>query len=320
MNILFEHSGILPVEKYGGIERMIYWHMVELVKKGHRVSLIGNPCSQVGGQGIRLIPRKEKNWHIQIPPGTDIIHLFYNHTAMIDIPLINTIGGNGQIGEKFPLNSIFVSQNHAHNHNSNCFVYNGIDLDEYPYNPRKNMPWKNFLFLAKASWRVKNLMGAIKACKRTKKNLHVIGGRSWWPWHHVSNYGMLGGEEKLDTIRNCDALLFPVRWHEPFGLAIIEAMSQGLPVLSSSYGSLPELVTPDSGILCQNIKELVMALENPRTWNRDLIRQYVEKKFSIKIFTQRYIELYQEVIEGKTLNPSPPHWKYPQRAETLMRF
>ena len=320
MNILFEHSGVLPVKTYGGTERILYWHMVELVRQGHRVTLVGDPRCQVADVGIRLIPKGEKNWYGSIPAETDIVHLFYNHTLPVEIPLINTIEGNGQPGERFPLNSVFVSRKHARNHGSDCFVYNGIDLKEYPYFSEGKKRWRDFLFLAKASWRVKNLVGARHVCKKTAKHLHVVGGRTWWPHRHVTNYGMLGGEEKLAAIRRCDALLFPVRWHEPFGIAVIEAMSQGLPVLASPYGSLPELITPETGVICRNGEEMVEALEHSRSWDREAIRRHVEEHFSIATFTRRYLELYQKVMEGKRLNDAPPAWKYSQRAETLLNF
>ena len=59
MKIVFHHEHILPVIKYGGIERIIYWHMLELVKQGHEVVLIGNEKSDVERYGITLIPIDE---------------------------------------------------------------------------------------------------------------------------------------------------------------------------------------------------------------------------------------------------------------------
>ena len=318
MKILFEHKGVLPVTAYGGIERMLCWHMLELVRQGHHVTLIGDPRSTLSG--IRLIPRQGDNWQEQIPLDTDVVHLFHNTPLPIDIPQVHTIGGNGQPGESFTLNSIFVSRNHAHNHGSECFVYNGIDLNEYPYTPKKCNSWTNFLFLAKASWRVKNLKGTISSCRRANKNLHVIGGRSWWPKKRITYHGMLGGENKLAIIRNCDALLFPVRWHEPFGIAVIEAMAQGLPVLGSPYGSLPELITPETGRICQNAEELVEVLLNPPQWDSQKIRESVEQHFSITAFTRAYLDIYQRAINGESLNPTPPRWQYLQRAEELLPF
>jgi len=42
--------------------------------------------------------------------------------------------------------------------------------------------------------------------------------------------------------RSADVLLVPSIWEEPFGLVTIEAMSQGLPVIASNVGGLPENV------------------------------------------------------------------------------
>ena len=40
----------------------------------------------------------------------------------------------------------------------------------------------------------------------------------------------------------CHALLFPIDWPEPFGLAMIEAMACGTPVIAYPFGSVPEVV------------------------------------------------------------------------------
>jgi hypothetical protein len=47
MKIVFSHSGVLPVLGYGGIERIVFWHMAELARMGHKVVLIGHPDSRV---------------------------------------------------------------------------------------------------------------------------------------------------------------------------------------------------------------------------------------------------------------------------------
>jgi len=46
----------------------------------------------------------------------------------------------------------------------------------------------------------------------------------------------------MDSIKGYDALLFPSLWEEPFGMVIIEAMSQGLPVVASRVGGVPEII------------------------------------------------------------------------------
>ena len=56
MKIVFSHTGVLPVIGYGGIERILFWHMAELARLGHQVVLIGHPDSKVQEYGIELIP------------------------------------------------------------------------------------------------------------------------------------------------------------------------------------------------------------------------------------------------------------------------
>ncbi len=323
MKIVFHFEEILPVKTYGGIERILFWHMKELVRQNHQVVLIGHPDSKVEEYGIQLIKidlNQKASWENLIPKDADIIHLSYNHTPKNSIPTINTVHGNGKIGEKFTLNSVFVSKKHAEIHNSESFVHNAIDLIEYPFKT-KELKWDSFLFLAKASWRVKNLKHTVWAARKARKHLHIIGGRWFGLSRFIHNHGIIGGDEKINIMNDCDALIFPVRWHEPFGIAIIEAMSQGLPVIGSSFGSLPELISEDVGYIVHSHQELLNVLSSPtKKFDSTKIRKYVEENFSISKHTKEYLNLYQKVIAGENLNKFIPQYKLNQRAEDLLDF
>lgn len=324
MKIVFFHNGILPVMGYGGIERILFWHMVELARLKHHVVLIGHADSQVEKFGIELIPiiGNGEKWESQIPQDADIIHLSFNYIVPGKIPTIVTVHGNGKIGEVFDYNSVFVSKKHAEIHGSSQFIHNAIDLSEYPYEPKKTREWNHFLFLAKASWRVKNLKDAVAVARKTHKHLHVAGGRWWGLSRYVHNHGIVGGEEKMSIIRSCDFMVFPVRWHEPFGIAVIEAMSQGLPVIGSPYGSLPELITKDVGFIAKNSTELERLVKENHSekFNPQVIRKYVEDNFSITQHALKYLELYQNVINGKKLNSQKPTYQLANRAQDLLEF
>lgn len=320
MKVTFSHPNPLPVLKYGGSERILFWHMKELVKQGHQVVLIGHPASDVQRYGIELIAIEHERWMQQIPTDTDIVHMFTN-TEVPDFPTLITIQGNGKPSESFSRNTVFLTKKHAAIHGSEVFVYNALDFEEYPWKPFKaDKTWDNFLFMAKGSWKVKNLKHCINASKKAHKHLHIGGGKALFPSRYIHSYGMVGGEQKLEIMNKCDALLWPVRWHEPFGIAVIEAMALGLAVIASPYGSLPELITPESGVIVNSYAELIEVLKENKRFDAQTIRTYVEKHFSISTLTEQYLSLYKKVIAGEKLNPKNPTWNLPHDSEHLLDF
>ena len=326
MKILFEHSGVLPVQKYGGTERIIYWLMKELVQLGHKVYLLGHPVSQVSKIGVILIKKilGQTDWRAQIPKDVDLIHLFYTPSFELPKPVLVTIEGNGKVNERFHLNTLFISKRHAEIHGSTHFVYNGIDLEEYPLNNLEKKvgrkKWSDFLFLAKAGWKVKNLRDCIRACKKVKKNLHIAGGRVWSFSTNIYSYGMVGQKEKLKLLEQADALLFPVKWEEPFGIAIIEAFAMGLPVIGSAYGSLPELIRPNTGIICRSYKEFEESLNEKNKFDPHEIRSYVEEFFSSHLMAKKYQPYYQLVASGASIHKSQPCYQFQSSAEEIGLF
>ncbi len=59
---------------------------------------------------------------------------------------------------------------------------------------------------------------------------------------HVTVLGSVGMSEKIPLLRDARALLAPIEWNEPFGLALVEAMLSGCPVVAFPHGSVRELV------------------------------------------------------------------------------
>jgi glycosyltransferase involved in cell wall biosynthesis len=284
---------------------------------------VGHKESEVRNLGVTLIPKSKGEEDIRqlIPKDVDIIHLFSSPKFEFEKPLIVTCHGNGQVGEKFHRNTVFLSKKHAENHNSKAYVYNGIDLEEYPFGERKKNNWKDFLFLAKASWKVKNLNHCLKACKNQKKQLHIAGGWKLTFSSFIHSYGLVNQVQKIQLLKKCDALLWPVRWHEPFGIAVIEAMAMGLPVISSSYGSLPELLSPETGILCKNYEDFERAISvMPKNYDSLELRDYVSQKFSSKIMVNNYLKLYEKVLNKEFLNLQEPRYLSTENPQKLLDF
>lgn len=103
---------------------------------------------------------------------------------------------------------------------------------------------------------------------------------------------------KNELLGNSMAMLFPIQWSEPFGLAMVEAMACGTPVVAMPGGSVQEVVQEGvSGYICPNVRELAKRVLNlslkPAT-----VRAYVEQNFSIETMAGRYAALYQDMLGG----------------------
>jgi glycosyltransferase involved in cell wall biosynthesis len=253
----------------------------------------------------------------QIPSEVDIVHFQFNPTfdldADFDKPYVVTEHGNTAGGKRLPLNSIFVSNNHAHRYGSDQFVYNGLNWDAYgPVD--FELPRRHHHFLGKAAWRLKNVAGAIDVALEAGVRLAVLGGtrlnlkrgfRFTWS-RKVEFHGMVGGQQKFQLLNASNGLIFPVRWHEPFGLAVIESLYFGCPVFSTPYGSLPELVGPQHGVLSSSRAVLAEAIRS-KSFNMHDCHHHAVQNFNAEKMARGYIEKYQRVLDGEGLSATQPH-------------
>jgi glycosyltransferase involved in cell wall biosynthesis len=303
MKVALVHDAHFPVWAYGGTERVVWWLAKGLAERGVQVILAGKPgstCPFAETPAVDLsLPVEDQ------VPGLDVVHHFVTPAVEPAIPHVVTIGGNGQPGETYLTNTAFVSRNHAERHGATCYVHNGVDPADYEYGERKD---PSLLFLAKASWKVKNVRGAIRLARRASRPLNIVGGQRWLfkRWRGTRWCGMLGGRAKASVIARSAALLFPVLWDEPFGLAVIEAMVSGTPVLATPFGSLPELVAPQTGQLCRSDEEFLSALSALDRYRPAECRDWALAHFSYGRMADRYLDLYRTVIGGQRLNAAAP--------------
>jgi glycosyltransferase involved in cell wall biosynthesis len=190
-------------------------------------------------------------------------------------------------------------------HNSEVFVYNGLDPDEYG-KVDFSIKREHLLFLAKASRKEKNLDDCKYIARTLNEKLVVLGGYGFSFLSKVKYKGIIGGEKKNRELQKSKALLFPVRWNEPFGIAIIEALYFGAPVFGTKYGSLPELVSNEVGFLSNSKSELIEAVKNLERYDRKKCNEYVCDNFSAKKMTEKYLFYYDMVLSGKQLNSVKP--------------
>jgi glycosyltransferase involved in cell wall biosynthesis len=312
MKILLAHFSVIPVTAYGGTQRDIWYLGRELVKMGHKVVYLVAPGSSCDFADV--IPwDRSRSLEEQIPGDIDIFNPHYPFGGALPVPYVSSIHGN-RANVELSLNTTFVSRDHARRFNAQAFVYNGMDWDDYG-EVDINAGRDYYHFLGKAAWSIKNLRGAMDIIRRSPgERLRVLGGKrlnlkmgfrlTLDP--RIRFEGMVGGQVKNDLLQGSKGLIFPVRWNEPFGLAIPESLYFGCPVFGTPYGSLPELLRPEFGALSDRASDLVEAIRNVDVYSRQKCHEYARDVFNSRKMAESYLEIYEKVLNGEQINTSHP--------------
>lgn len=129
--------------------------------------------------------------------------------------------------------------------------------------------------------------------------------------HLVSMTGWLGEPELRKVIERARAVIVPSVTPEPFGLAAIEAMSMGRPIIYTNQGALPWIAEGGKGGIpfeSGSIEQLVAAMREfhhhkPRAEAAGRAAyEIVQKRFSIDAMLNSYVLCYQRTLsEYQTL-------------------
>ena len=112
--------------------------------------------------------------------------------------------------------------------------------------------------------------------------------------------GYINREQVITQLDDCDVFVLPSHY-ETFGVVLIEALSRGVPVISTYCGG-PECIVNDSnGILVQpkNVEELAQALlkmyREYNNYNKEQLREDVISQYGKAAFYKRVMEIYKSV-------------------------
>jgi glycosyltransferase involved in cell wall biosynthesis len=116
------------------------------------------------------------------------------------------------------------------------------------------------------------------------------GGRARW-------VGSVAGEGKAALLRRARALLTPVRWPEPGGTAVCEALAAGTPVVATSRGCLPSLVEDGrTGLLADDEEGLAAALQAVGGIDPAVCAAEARRRFAPDVMAAAYELLYAEAV------------------------
>lgn len=189
-------------------------------------------------------------------------------------------------------------------------VYNALNTSEYFFVPKNNSDY--LLWVGRVSPK-KGALEAIQTAKKVGLRLEMAAAidpidRKYFDEvikPHVDGEGVVfHGEVSASTLielyGGARVVLFPISWHEPFGLVMIEAMACGTPVVAFDCGSVPEIIeNGKTGYVVASsdgVDGLVRAVQKIDMIDRAACRGRAEKYFSSPVMVEGYEQAYQKVL------------------------
>lgn len=221
-----------------------------------------------------------------------------------------------QINRALTPNSLFVAISEAQRRAApelpyaEKVVYNGIDTDYY--RPLDDSSQKdNYLLWAGRVVPEKGVEDAIAVALATGRELRIAGptykgtqayfdsvvGPHLKDGSPIKYLGVLKPPQIISQMQHAGAFLMPIKWDEPFGLTVVEAMSCGTPAIAYDRGAMSEIIVDgQTGFLVNTVDEMSAAVERIDTINLKVCRQHVEQHFSLLAMTEGYQAAYREAI------------------------
>lgn len=191
-------------------------------------------------------------------------------------------------------------------------VYNGIDLAPYTFHSASK---DYFAWLGKFN-PDKGVAEAIQAVKKAGEKLIMAGKvdemekddyryfktqvEPHIDGHQIQYIGEANDTKKNDLFGNAKAFLNPIKWNEPFGLVMTEAMATGTPVISFAQGAATEIIeNGKTGFLVNTVDEMVEKMKQLNTIDRMHCRARVEQCFSGQSMVDGYEKIFFDTVNSR---------------------
>jgi glycosyltransferase involved in cell wall biosynthesis len=327
----------VPPQLYGGTERVIGYLTDELVRLGHEVTLFASGDSHTlaklaagtPAQALRLSGRSslEGAAHLDLlrlvlsrDADFELVHLhvddwFTRESRLRELTTLTTVHGRLDTDERrrafarepeLPLVSISDAQRAPLPRAAWLgTVYHGLPMDHFV--PRFDAG--TYLVFLGRIYPEKGLERAVEVARCWGMPLKVAAKVETPddPYYRSIEHLLKGPEvefvgevdeaRKNELLSHAYALLFPVSWPEPFGLAMVESMSCGTPVIAWRHGSTPEIVDEGlTGYLVDDCEGGLAALESVATLDRKRVARIARQRFSARRMALDYLRLYERCL------------------------
>ena len=339
-----------PPTLYGGTERVVAYLTEELVRQGHDVTLFASGDSQTTARLVAPVKRALRlDPYISDPLAYhfimfnqvakrarefDIIHF---HTDYLHFPMAGKLGRPSltTLHGRLDLPALPAVYREFHH----------MPLVSISDSQRRPLTWANWadtvphgipgaLYPTGSGGGYLAFIGRISPEKRPDRAIE-IAHRSGLPLKIAAKVdrvdqeyfdavirplldrkdaefiGEISDAEKSAFLGDAAALLFPIDWPEPIGLAMIEAMANGTPVIGFRCGSVPEVIDDGlTGLIVDSVDEAVAAVPRALALDRSAVRDRFEERFEVERMASDYLAVYRRLLTtnqpvrvGKELQP-----------------
>jgi glycosyltransferase involved in cell wall biosynthesis len=324
----------IPPSGYGGLEQVCASLVDGLVARGHDVTLFGagertgtagafvstgptqfgrmNECMPELAHIVRVNELLDRGWFDVVHDHTNVGPL---SAPQREAPTVVTVHGRptGDLGAYLSrldrhvgLVAISQSQRRLAGHLPwSAVIHHGIAPADAARSEPADGP---VLWLARFCPDKAPEM-AVEACREAGLPL-VLAGKCHEPLEHRHLdevvRPMLGPDIELVVngrrevtsrlVASARCLIMPLRWDEPFGMVMIEAMALGVPVVAVNRGAVPEVIRHGvTGYICERPEDLPAALTNVGLIDPADCVAHVKERFSPDLMARRYEDVYRRI-------------------------
>jgi glycosyltransferase involved in cell wall biosynthesis len=188
-------------------------------------------------------------------------------------------------------------------------IHHGVDLDRYPVGDGGGDDDGEYLVFVGRMAEEKGAARAAEIARRAGMRLriaakmHSSAEREYFERkvvplldERITYVGEVGHADKVRLLGRARALLNPISWPEPFGLAMVEALACGTPVVATDSGSVGEIVDDGvTGYVGAGADELCEQLGALDAIDRCACRHAVEQRFDAARMVCEHLALYERV-------------------------
>ena len=323
----------VPPRHYGPWELVVSRLTEGLVARGVEVTLFATADSVTSASLASVVPlpyEEDASYDVKVmeclhiaaaferAAEFDVLHNHFDflplsYSRLVDTPLVTTVHGLSSPAilpayREYDDAVAYVAISQADRHPDLTYaatVHHGIPVQDVPLGNGSRDGTLAFLGrihpdkgtaeaieVARRSGRPLVIAGIVQdeAYFREQVRPHVDGER-------VRYLGPVGPQERDRLLGEADALLHLVRFAEPFGLSMVEAMACGTPVVAVPLGAVPEVVADGvTGWLVDDVDAAVRAVGRLDELDRAACRRRVEERFSVEQMVEGYLQVYEQLV------------------------